>query len=102
MISTSVCIAPPARVSLRPRYALSIQYRHGVGWRNACCGSRNQEDPQMPKQFRGSYTVSITPFTEDGKKIDVPAWKRFLDWQIKLGIPGIIVLGTTGEFLTVS
>ena len=56
----------------------------------------------MPKEFRGSYTVSITPFTADGKKIDVPAWKRFLDWQIKLGVPGIIVLGTTGEFLTVS
>jgi 4-hydroxy-tetrahydrodipicolinate synthase len=56
----------------------------------------------MPKQFRGSYTVTITPFTEDGKKIDLPAWRRFLDWQIKLGVPGIIILGTTGEFLTVS
>jgi 4-hydroxy-tetrahydrodipicolinate synthase len=56
----------------------------------------------MPKQFRGSYTVTITPFTADGKKIDIPAWKRFVDWQIKLGVPGIIILGTTGEFLTVS
>jgi 4-hydroxy-tetrahydrodipicolinate synthase len=56
----------------------------------------------MAKQFRGSYTVSITPFTEDGTKIDIPAWKRFLDWQIKVGVPGIIILGTTGEFLTVS
>jgi 4-hydroxy-tetrahydrodipicolinate synthase len=56
----------------------------------------------MPKQFRGSYTVTITPFTADGKKIDIPAWKRFVDWQIKLAVPGIIILGTTGEFLTVS
>ena len=56
----------------------------------------------MPKQFRGSYTVTITPFTADGKKIDIAAWKRFVDWQIKLGVPGIIILGTTGEFLTVS
>lgn len=56
----------------------------------------------MPKQFRGSYTVTITPFTEDGKKIDLPAWRRFVDWQIKLGVPGIIILGTTGEFLTIS
>jgi len=56
----------------------------------------------MPKQFRGSYTVTITPFTEDGRKIDYPAWRRFLDWQIKVGVPGIIVLGTTGEFLTIS
>ncbi|HUL08535.1 MAG TPA: dihydrodipicolinate synthase family protein [Candidatus Acidoferrum sp.] len=56
----------------------------------------------MPKQFRGSYTVTITPFTGDGKKIDIPAWKRFVDWQVKLGVPGIIILGTTGEFLTIS
>ena len=54
------------------------------------------------KTFRGSYTVTITPFTEDGSGIDFPAWRRFLDWQIAVGVPGIIVLGTTGEFLTVS
>lgn len=52
--------------------------------------------------FRGSYTVTITPFTEDGSAIDVPAWKRFLDWQLEVGVPGIIILGTTGEFLTVT
>ena len=23
----------------------------------------------MAKQFRGSYTVTVTPFTEDGKQI---------------------------------
>ncbi|HUL05534.1 MAG TPA: dihydrodipicolinate synthase family protein [Candidatus Acidoferrum sp.] len=56
----------------------------------------------MPKQFRGSYTVTITPFTADGKKIDIPAWKRFVDWQLKVGVPGIIILGTTGEFLTLT
>jgi 4-hydroxy-tetrahydrodipicolinate synthase len=56
----------------------------------------------MPNQFRGSFTVTITPFTEDGKKIDLAAWRRFVDWQVKLGVPGIIILGTTGEFLTVS
>lgn len=56
----------------------------------------------MSEPFRGSYTVTITPFTEDGGAIDVTAWKRFLDWQIEIGVPGIIVLGTTGEFLTVT
>lgn len=56
----------------------------------------------MRKQFRGSYTVTITPFTEDGRKIDVPAWKRFVDWQVSAGVPGIIILGTTGEFLTLT
>jgi 4-hydroxy-tetrahydrodipicolinate synthase len=52
--------------------------------------------------LRGSYTVTITPFTADGSAIDVPAWKRFLEWQIAVGVPGVIILGTTGEFLTIS
>ncbi len=56
----------------------------------------------MPKTFSGSYTVTITPFTEGGKAIDYPAWRRFLDWQVASGVPGVIILGTTGEFLTIS
>jgi len=54
----------------------------------------------MTSDFRGSYTVAVTPFTEDGSAIDVPGLKNFLDWQIEVGVPGIIMLGTTGEFLT--
>jgi 4-hydroxy-tetrahydrodipicolinate synthase len=56
----------------------------------------------MSESFRGSYTVTITPFTEDGTAIDLAAWKRFLNWQMEVGVPGVIVLGTTGEFLRVS
>ena len=56
----------------------------------------------MPKQFRGSYTVSVTPFTEDGRAICIDSWMKFLDWQVACGVPGIIVLGTSGEFLTVT
>ena len=56
----------------------------------------------MTGRFRGSYTVTITPFTEDGKAIDLAAWRRFVDWQLAQGVPGLIILGTTGEFLTVS
>lgn len=52
--------------------------------------------------FRGSYTVCVTPFTEDGSKIDAEALRRFLSWQLEVGVPGLIILGTTGEFLTVS
>jgi len=52
--------------------------------------------------FSGSYTVTVTPFTEGGKAIDYPAWGRFLDWQLACGVPGIIILGTTGEFLTLT
>ena len=56
----------------------------------------------MTHKFRGSFAVTVTPFTEDGSKLDIPAWKRFLDWQLAEGVPGIIILGTTGEFLTLS
>ncbi|WP_186156400.1 dihydrodipicolinate synthase family protein [Burkholderia gladioli] len=56
----------------------------------------------MSKTFRGSYGVTVTPFTDDGKSIDEAALKRFLDWQIEAGSPGVIILGTTGEFLTIS
>jgi 4-hydroxy-tetrahydrodipicolinate synthase len=54
----------------------------------------------MP-EFRGSYTVTITPFTHDGTAVDIPAFKRFLDWQLENEVAGIIVLGTTGEFLSI-
>jgi 4-hydroxy-tetrahydrodipicolinate synthase len=63
---------------------------------------RTLKEVEMPKQFRGSYSVIVTPFTEDGSAVDINALKRFLDWQIGVGVPGVIILGTTGEFLTVS
>lgn len=56
----------------------------------------------MSKSFSGSHTVTITPFTEGGAAIDYAAWERFLDWQLACGVPGIIILGTTGEFLTLT
>ncbi len=56
----------------------------------------------MQKTFSGSYTVTVTPFTDGGRAIDYAAWARFLDWQLQSGVPGIIILGTTGEFLTIS
>ncbi len=52
--------------------------------------------------LRGSYTVMVTPFTAGGDAIDMGAMRRFLDWQVECGVPGVIILGTTGEFLTVS
>lgn len=54
------------------------------------------------QEFRGSYTVSVTPFTKDGGDIDEAAQRRFVDWQIEEGVPGLIILGTSGEFLAVS
>jgi 4-hydroxy-tetrahydrodipicolinate synthase len=56
----------------------------------------------MSKIFRGSYTVSVTPFTDDGAAICEKSLRNFLDWQLECGVPGVIVLGTTGEFLTLT
>ena len=56
----------------------------------------------MPTQLRGSYTVAVTPFTEGGQDVDVQALRDYLDWQLEVDVPGVIVLGTTGEFLTLT
>ena len=52
--------------------------------------------------FEGSYTVLVTPFTEDGAGVDAPALRSLVDWQIDQGVPGLIPLGSTGEFLSVT
>ncbi len=56
----------------------------------------------MARSFRGCYTVTVTPFSADGSRICTSSLKRFLDWQLACKVPGVIILGTTGEFLTVS
>ncbi|MCA3371012.1 MAG: dihydrodipicolinate synthase family protein [Roseomonas sp.] len=52
--------------------------------------------------FRGTYTVLITPFTADGAAVDYKALERLVDYQITEGVKGLIPLGSTGEFLSVS
>lgn len=54
------------------------------------------------KPFRGTYTVLVTPFTEDGTRIDVGALRKLVSWQIEQGIHGLIPLGSTGEFLSMT
>lgn len=56
----------------------------------------------MRRTFSGSHTVTVTPFTPGGAEIDFEAWEGFLDWQVDNDVPGVIVLGTTGEFLTIT
>ena len=53
------------------------------------------------KELRGVFTVMLTPFTDDFK-FDEAGFKKNIDWQIKKGIAGLCVLGSTGEFITVS
>lgn len=52
--------------------------------------------------FSGCYTVLVTPFTADGGSVDLPALMRLVDYQIDNGVRGLIPLGSTGEFLSVS
>jgi len=52
--------------------------------------------------FRGVHTVLVTPFTPDGSAPDLQALERLVEFQIAEGIDGLIPLGSTGEFLSVS
>ena len=52
-------------------------------------------------EFHGTYTVMVTPFSDDGS-VNVAALRAFVDWQIAEGIHGLIPLGSTGEFLSLS
>lgn len=56
----------------------------------------------MSDNFHGCYTVAVTPFTSDGGNVCTKSLKRFLDWQIACEVPGVIILGTSGEFLTIT
>lgn len=51
--------------------------------------------------FRGSFTVMVTPFTDDGR-LDEAGLARFVDWQVREGAHGLIPLGSTGEFLSLT
>ncbi len=55
----------------------------------------------MTKTFRGTYTVMITP-GDAARGLDLPALAAFTDWQIRQGVHGLIPLGSTGEFLSLS
>lgn len=51
--------------------------------------------------LRGTFTVMITPFDADGQ-LDLPATVDFVNWQIAEGIHGLVPLGSTGEFLSMT
>ena len=56
----------------------------------------------VTEPFRGTYTVLITPFTADGAAVDLAALARLVEFQVREGVRGLIPLGSTGEFLSVS
>jgi 4-hydroxy-tetrahydrodipicolinate synthase len=55
----------------------------------------------MTDRFRGTFTVMVTAFDAQGR-LDLEAQARFTDWQVREGIHGLIPLGSTGEFLSMS
>lgn len=51
------------------------------------------------KKFTGTYTAIVTPFLENSE-IDYAALKGLVNFQVKNGIDGIVVCGSTGEAAT--
>ncbi len=50
--------------------------------------------------FEGAGTAIVTPFRDS--KIDIPAFKRLIDFQAEGGVSALIVCGTTGEAATLT
>lgn len=46
--------------------------------------------------------MAITPFTGDGRRVEEGVLREFVDWQIEQGVAGLIPLGSTGEFLSLT
>lgn len=55
----------------------------------------------IPMKIQGSIPAILTPMHDDGS-LDLPAFRRLIDWHIAEGSDGIVVVGTTGESPTVS
>ena len=51
--------------------------------------------------IKGSIAAIVTPFLENGE-IDFDCYGRIIEFHIKNGSDGIVVLGTTGEAPTVN
>jgi len=51
--------------------------------------------------LKGSIPAIITPFDKSGE-VDFDCFEKLLNWQIKEGISGVTVCGTTGESPTLS
>jgi len=66
--------------------------------------AQNEARKQMNSEngFAGVYTALLTPFSEDGSRIEYGVLRSSLDFQISSGIHGIVVAGSIGEFTTLS
>lgn len=51
--------------------------------------------------FQGSMVALATPMLPDGS-LDLPAYRKLIDWHVQEGTDALIVVGTSGESPTVS
>lgn len=53
------------------------------------------------RELKGTYVVCITPMDEN-QNIDYEVFEKNIDWFIEEGVPGVCILGGTGEFSSLS
>jgi len=53
------------------------------------------------EKLKGTFPVLVTPMNEK-QEVDIVALKRNLDWYLELEMPGVCILGSTGEFSSLS
>src|SRR5690606_10402103 len=51
----------------------------------------------IEEKLRGVFTALVTPFSEDGRKIDRDAFSSHVERQVEAAVSGLVVCGTTGE-----
>src|SRR6185503_16689630 len=51
-------------------------------------------------KLKGSLVAIVTPMREDGA-LDFDAFRGLIDWHVREGTDGVVVVGTTGESPTV-
>jgi 4-hydroxy-tetrahydrodipicolinate synthase len=56
---------------------------------------------QDSTRIRGSIPAIVTPMLEDGS-LDLPSFRKLLDWHIDEGTNAVVVVGTSGESATLS
>ncbi len=56
----------------------------------------------MKLRMAGAYTALVTPFTDDGSRVDVAALEAHVARQLEQGIDGLVPCGTTGESPTLT
>jgi 4-hydroxy-tetrahydrodipicolinate synthase len=50
---------------------------------------------------KGVYTAIVTPFTEEDE-FDEPTFRKLIDFQVEAGAAGLLVIGGSGEFVSLT